>query len=365
MKYTVESWSISSLIKLYDENKLNLNPPYQRNDIWSLPAKKRLIDTIKKKFPLPNFFLYLNTDGNYEMVDGQQRTRTFLGYKAGLYPDTNKDYIKDSDENYFLNEYKLIIVILSEVSDQKLVVNFYHDVNKFGAKLNRPEILRSEHFENPVQNLIEEISEDEKFKELELFSGASQDRLMDQDFIGELLSIINYGITDKKKHVDTLFIDLKDEPESLNSLTEKFWSTIEIIRVFNNFYPLKQTRYKQKNDFYTLFSFCHKYIKLSEKLFELFYNILVKVDSKIVPSNEDCFAFQNYAFNCVSQSNSKKARDLRLSLLETIMFNQKNDYILEEEEYVNDFEEIMIYFNIKNEELVTLNGYYLLPIEKL
>ena len=58
MEFSIEEWSIKKLIALYDAGNLNLNPPYQRGDIWTLPAKKKLIDSIKLKYPLPGFFIY-------------------------------------------------------------------------------------------------------------------------------------------------------------------------------------------------------------------------------------------------------------------------------------------------------------------
>ncbi|HCZ37712.1 MAG TPA: DUF262 domain-containing protein, partial [Cytophagales bacterium] len=47
MEFNFEEWSLQRLITIYDEKKLDLNPPYQRGDIWTLPAKKKLIDSIK------------------------------------------------------------------------------------------------------------------------------------------------------------------------------------------------------------------------------------------------------------------------------------------------------------------------------
>ncbi|WP_319502223.1 DUF262 domain-containing protein [uncultured Draconibacterium sp.] len=365
MKYTFESWSIGELLELYQEDNLDLNPPYQRNDIWSLPAKRRLIDTIKQGFPLPNFFLYLNDSGIYEMVDGQQRTRTFLGYESGMFCDSDKVWFENSDKTTFLNTYKLLIVIISEVEDPKLIVEFYHKVNKFGSKLNRPEILRSEHFENPIQELIEEISDMPEFKELELFSTSSQNRLMDQDYIGELLALIQYGITDKKKHADLLFEEFKTNQKGIENLKDQFAFYLFKIKSLNDFYPLKETRYKQRNDFYTLISFVKKHIELSDKILLYCYQVLIKIDPKISPSNEDCFAFQNYAFNCVTQSNSKKAREERLRFFEEILLNSRNDYDMNAGELENDFHETMLYYALKNEDLIHEQSLFLLPIEKL
>ena len=58
---------------MMNENKINLRPPYQRNFIWPTKDQKFLIESIKKGYPLPNFFILDNGNGNYEMLDGQQR----------------------------------------------------------------------------------------------------------------------------------------------------------------------------------------------------------------------------------------------------------------------------------------------------
>lgn len=366
MRYYFENWSISTLLNLYEENRLDLNPPYQRNDIWSIPAKKKLIDTIKEGFPLPNFFLYLNDKGIYEMVDGQQRTRTFLGYVSDLFPDSNKIWFKESDQNLIMFNYMLMIIIITDVENHKKITDFYYKVNKFGTKLNRPEIIRSEHFDNPVQKLIEDISYSPEFKELELFSENSENRLMDQDFIGELLALIRYDITDKKDYVEKLFEEFEEKILELLSLDSIFKNILFKIKNLNDYFPIKETRYKQRNDFYTLFSFIKKHPEINEKALLYMYEILIKVDSEISPSNEECFAFQNYAYNCVSQSNSKKAREARLKFFEELLLNTRNDFPTEEiSEFDNDFHEILNYYKFNNSDLVEINNWFLLPKDKM
>jgi len=366
MRYYFENWSISNLLKLYQDDRLDLNPPYQRNDIWSIPAKKKLIDTIKEGFPLPNFFLYLNEKGIYEMVDGQQRTRTFLGYVSGLFPDTNNIWFKDSDQNSLMHNYSLMIIIIIEVENHKKITDFYFKVNKFGTKLNRPEILRSEHFNNPIQKLIEDISKYQEFRELELFNENNENRLMDQDFIGELLSLIQFDITDKKNNVEKLFGDTGNIPEEVEFLDSYFKDILFKIKSLNDYFPIKETRYKQRNDFYTLFSFIKRHPEIDEKSLLYMYEILIKVDPKISPSNEDCFAFQNYAYNCVTQTNSKKAREARLRFFEELLLNTRNDYPTDTlSEFENDFHEILHYYNLNNKDLIKFENWFFIPFDKI
>jgi len=196
MVFKIEEWTIKKLLKLYEDQKLNLNPPYQRNDIWPLANKKRLIDSIKSGYPLPMFFLH-HKDDLFDMVDGQQRTRTLIGYKKDIFPDLKKIKYSNSNQDE-LNNYRIGVTIISNEDDEKIMQDFYYRVNKFGTKLNRPEILKAQYFDTYFQNLVEEISESEEFQRLQLFSDSSLDRMNDMDFIGELLALTKFGITDKK-----------------------------------------------------------------------------------------------------------------------------------------------------------------------
>jgi uncharacterized protein with ParB-like and HNH nuclease domain len=123
MNYNTYEWPVKNLLKLYEDEKLNLSPSYQRNDIWTLLAKKRLIDSIKIGYPLPAFFLYKKEDGTYDMVDGQQRTRTLIGYVKGLFPDMNRITFDEQNPNIIL-DYKISIVIIDK-SDSDTIEDFY------------------------------------------------------------------------------------------------------------------------------------------------------------------------------------------------------------------------------------------------
>jgi uncharacterized protein with ParB-like and HNH nuclease domain len=83
MDYTLKEFTIYQLFDLVDKDRIDLNPSYQRNFIWSPDDQRDLIDTILKGYPLPSFFLFIKSDGRYEMVDGQQRTKTIYRFIKG------------------------------------------------------------------------------------------------------------------------------------------------------------------------------------------------------------------------------------------------------------------------------------------
>lgn len=366
MKYSIEGWSISKLFKLLNDKKLNLNPPYQRNDIWSLPAKKRLIDSIRLGYPLPSFFIYKITDESFEMVDGQQRTRAIRGYLSKIFPDLNRKKYSEEDEDYFLNQYLLPVVLIEEVTPDASMEDFYYRVNKFGTKLNRPEIIKAQYFDSPFQNLVEKVAYSDEFQKLNLFSEAALSRMQDLDFVAELLTLVEKGIFEKKKAVDDLY-DSDLSVKKLEELEKQFIEILDHFDRFNKIYPLKETRYRQRNDFFTFFGFIKNNKSLKPNLLNEFYKILVTIGYNISPTNEDCYSFQEYATNCVSQSNSKRARLERDKFFILLLLNNDHQPLdkknTPEENYV--MIDILDYYKISQEELQNIQGYYLPPLDRL
>lgn len=76
---------IKSVKQIFKENKQMQIPPYQRPYRWSHKNVKQLLEDIaanmnagKQKYRIGSVILYINKDGAYEIVDGQQRITTLL-----------------------------------------------------------------------------------------------------------------------------------------------------------------------------------------------------------------------------------------------------------------------------------------------
>ena len=83
MNFKHEAWPVKKLVELYEAKKLELNPPYQRNPIWSSAAQKELIESILRGRPMPSFFLLARANGTFEVVDGKQRALTIFAFWRG------------------------------------------------------------------------------------------------------------------------------------------------------------------------------------------------------------------------------------------------------------------------------------------
>ena len=135
--------------------------------------------------------------------------------------------------------------------------------------------------------------------------------------------------------------------------------------MLNNIMPIKDTRFRQRNDFFTLFTFINKHSKtISDDLLQYQYNLLCWIDGKkfIRPSNEDCELLQKYAFACVSQSNSKISRLNRLEILEKILLHKSDSES-------NDYEEFLEYlrdeFGVDEIPVKDINGYSLIDYKNI
>jgi hypothetical protein len=318
MNFEYTSWTVAELIRLYDDGKLNLNPPYQRNPIWLANKQKALIASIKSHSALPAFFVFKKSDGVYEMVDGQQRTRTLISYHTTGDLDEKKGVMEDFKTSGFL-QYPLNVTVIDSLGDGERIEEFYARINSSGVPLNRPETLKAKHFDTAFLSLVEGLTSREDFVNLKLFpADNSKKRMLDRDLVEELVVLSLCGITDKKEQVDRMYSKGVDESEE-SKATSDFEFAINVFKSFESIKPISKTRYRQRNDFYTLFGYIISNKGLETKTYQHFYRILLGLELGIRPDKNGCEPLVEYAFNCVSQSNSAKARGRRFEILEGII----------------------------------------------
>src|SRR5690606_28562474 len=82
LDFNYGSKDLQDVISLYNHGLLNLNPGFQRDSVWSVNDRKKLIQSILQNYPIPSIFLYKSTDDNgrhkYDVLDGKQRIESVL-----------------------------------------------------------------------------------------------------------------------------------------------------------------------------------------------------------------------------------------------------------------------------------------------
>lgn len=89
IKAKTDNWRISDFAGKATENHLNLNPTYQRGDVWPVRDAQKLIESILRGIPLPSIIILRppssGTNVVYEVVDGKQRLTSILRF-IGKHP---------------------------------------------------------------------------------------------------------------------------------------------------------------------------------------------------------------------------------------------------------------------------------------
>lgn len=126
------------------DDRLNIRPIYQREFIYKDIQRNKVIDTIRKDFPLNVFYWVKNEDGSYEILDGQQRTVSIGQYVSGVFSvpwlDSGNLYfnnLTDDQQNQILN-YKLMVYFCEGTDSEKL--DWFRTINIAGEELSDQEL---------------------------------------------------------------------------------------------------------------------------------------------------------------------------------------------------------------------------------
>lgn len=144
--------SVKYMLELMEEGLIELNPGYQRNRVWKDNRRKSLlIESLMLRIPIPAFYFYENEDGEYQVIDGQQRLATIREFVSGKFKlsgleylgkEYNKKGFKELDIKYVQRIYRtqIAVNILDARSPKKVIYDIFRRVNTGGVNLNPQEM---------------------------------------------------------------------------------------------------------------------------------------------------------------------------------------------------------------------------------
>ncbi len=149
MKIELKEITIRELTAGYKDNaesgvvgfggRLDIRPPYQREFIYKDKQRDAVINTVRKDFPLNVMYWAVRDDGNFEIIDGQQRTVSICQFVEGDF-SFNMLYfhnLQNDIQEQILN-YKLMVYFCSGASSEKL--EWFKTINIAGEKLTDQEL---------------------------------------------------------------------------------------------------------------------------------------------------------------------------------------------------------------------------------
>ena len=119
--------------------KLDIRPPYQREFIYKDKQRDAVIDTVNKSYPLNVMYWAVREDGNFEVIDGQQRTISLCQYVNCDFSFMFRgfDNLQNDEQEKILN-YKLMVYVCSGTDSEKL--EWFKTINIAGEKLTEQEL---------------------------------------------------------------------------------------------------------------------------------------------------------------------------------------------------------------------------------
>jgi hypothetical protein len=149
MKIELKELRVRDLTEGYEDNdeagvvgysgKLDIRPPYQREFIYKDKQRDAVVDTIMQSFPLNVMYWAVREDGDFEVIDGQQRTISVCQYVEGDFAFEGRYFHNlQKDEQEQILDYELMVYTCSGTDSQKLA--WFRTINIAGEKLTDQEL---------------------------------------------------------------------------------------------------------------------------------------------------------------------------------------------------------------------------------
>ena len=246
----------------FKSGELDMHAPFQRNPVWSDSQKKYLIDTILRGLPVPELYMQDLVDEHgaqkYIVVDGQQRTRACLEFIEGRYalnpedsPEWGEVLFDDlpATEKTKIYRYKFVVRTLPEMPEEALR-DIFKRLNKNVVALNAQELRHATYSGEFIKTVEKEAEGNTFWAESGLFSSNDIRRMLDVEFISELVVAYLHGVQEKKKKLDDYYLVYEERFQEKDRVADVFRKTTGEI---SSIIDVRRTRWRRKSDFYSLF----------------------------------------------------------------------------------------------------------------
>lgn len=159
MKIELKNIKVRDIVKGYKDGgesgvvgydgKLNIRPAFQREFIYGQKERDAVIRTVRAGFPLNTMYWSVGRDGNFELMDGQQRTISICQYVTEIIPIKFDDGYEmafnnlTTDQQEKILNYDLSIYVCEGTESEKLA--WFRTINIAGKPLTDQELLNAMH----------------------------------------------------------------------------------------------------------------------------------------------------------------------------------------------------------------------------
>lgn len=276
INYVYVEKTIQDLVYLFENGHLNLEPGYQRESVWSPKDRRKLIETIIQKYPLPSVFLYRREDSNgdlkYDVIDGKQRLESIFMFqglgkfrRARFSVQVKRDATREVEDwdwkkmqqkrcQKILTGYQIPIVeVFSD--DLSNVEELFVLINSTGKKLAGPELRNARFYRSEFLRDAGKLAKryENYFLQNRILSRNQITRRKHIELICELVASIGSpgGLINKKKTLDDIIGGQTIKGRQLQKCVQEFVHTLNRVKAM--FPNIRSTRFANAVDFYSLF----------------------------------------------------------------------------------------------------------------
>ncbi|WP_142483118.1 DUF262 domain-containing protein [Klebsiella pneumoniae] len=213
---------MDTLVRRLKQQSIHLSPNFQRNEVWDVTRRSRLIESLLLKIPLPMFYVASDEKGTWEVVDGLQRLSTirdfiignengvcltlknleFLGDK--LNGKTFRSIENDSTQQRLVNdilETEMRFTVINPGTPEAVKRNIFKRINTGGMPLTLQEI-RHALYQGKSSDLLYELSCSKEFLNV-LGHKVNDTRMASRELILRFLSFLIFNRENYKSNLDS------------------------------------------------------------------------------------------------------------------------------------------------------------------
>lgn len=148
---------------------MNLQPEYQRRQVWDKAKQSRFIESLLMNLPTPPVFLFEPEYSRYEVMDGQQRLSSIVAFYENRLKLTGLEYWPELIGKFYadlpvkvqrgLDRRRISAIVLQSKTqgEDELRLIVFERLNTGGQKLNAQE-LRNCVYASPFASLLVELA---------------------------------------------------------------------------------------------------------------------------------------------------------------------------------------------------------------
>lgn len=275
-RVSYDTKTIQELVFFYKNKQLNLEPGFQRESVWTLKDRQKLIESILGSRPVPSIFLYRSQDSKgrlkYDVIDGKQRIETVLMFQslgsfrgssfpvtAALSPDqqprewTWVKLRKKHGEAHLMSYQLQTVEVAGDLAD---IIDLFVRINSTGKHLSTAEKRHAKYYHSPFLRTAARVAHAHEafFLSHRIVSRTQLTRMKHVELTCELMaSMLADGLINKKSALDKVIGGHAFTARTIDRTAKDLG---RLLRLTGRMFPrLRETRFGNSVDFYSLFMF--------------------------------------------------------------------------------------------------------------